>query len=164
MAGDIEGAGLRAEATWFEPTQESWDNGEELLTLESSLVATLETDYSFVSQRNWMIRASALYISNPQDQESAIKFLNLPLTARTLSFTHHTYYADISFDINPLSRLTFSGSYYDDGSYFIGLNNSYSLADNWQLLGVIQRFDGSSDSLFGQTPSLLAFVQIKWSF
>lgn len=164
VAGDIQGAGLRAEMTWFEPTQETWDNGQELLTLESSLVATIETDYSFVSKRNWMLRASALYISDPQDQDSAAKFLNVPLTARTLSFAHYTYYAEIGFDINSLSRLTFSSSYYDDGSYFVGLSNSYSLANNWQLLGVLQRFDGRSNSLFGQTPSLLAFAQIKWNF
>lgn len=164
LAGELQGAGVRAEMTWFEPTQETWDNGEEVLTLESSLVATLETDYSFVSKRNWMVRASALYISNPQDQDSAAKFLNIPLTARTLSFTNYTYYADIGFDLNSLSRLTFSSSYYDDGSYFIGLSNSYSLANNWQLLGVLQRFDGLSDSLFGETPSLLAYAQIKWNF
>ncbi|MCP5076580.1 MAG: hypothetical protein GY951_00765 [Psychromonas sp.] len=164
FAGDIQGAGLRAEMSWFNPSQNNWDNGEELLKLESSMVATLETDYSFISQRNWMVRASILYISKPQNQDSGIKFLNLPLTARTLSFSNSTYYADIGFDINPLSRLTFSGSYYDDGSYFVGLNNSYSLADNWQLQGVLQRFDGSNNSLFGQTPNLLAFVQLKWSF
>lgn len=164
FAGDIQGAGLRAEITWFEPTQQSWDNGTELLTLQSSLVSTVEMDYSWVSQRNWMLRTSVLYISHPQTQESALKYLNLPLTARTLSFTKHTFYADISFDINALSRLTLSSSYYDDGSYFIGMNHRYSLANNWQLLAVLQRFDGISESLFAQTPSLLIFVQLKWSF
>jgi hypothetical protein len=164
FAGDIQDAGLRAEMTWFEPTQNNWDNGDELLLLEPSLVATLEADYSFISQRNWMLRASALYISNPKEQGSAVKYLNLPLTARTLSFTSSTYYADFSFDINALNRLTFSSSYYDDGSYYVGLSNNYSLANNWQLLAVLQRFDGLSDSLFGQIPSLLTFVQVKWSF
>ena len=48
-ASEIQGAGLRAEATWFEPTQESWHNGIEQVTLTSSLVATIETDYSFAS-------------------------------------------------------------------------------------------------------------------
>ncbi len=164
FAGSMQGAGLRAEMSWFEPTQDSWDNGDELLILTPSMVATLESDYSFVSQANWMIRASILYISNPQDQDSAIKFLNLPLTARTLSFTNTTYYADLSFDINALSRLSFSSSYYDDGSYFFGVNNSYSLANNWQLLAVLQYYDGQSESLFGQTPNLSAFTQLKWSF
>ncbi len=160
FAGDVKGAGLRGEVTWFEPAQDEWDDQP----LQSSLVACIESDYSFAGRANWIGRIAALYISNPQDVDSALKFLNLPLTARTLSFTEFTYYAEIGFDLSALSRLTFSGSYYDDGSYFVGLNNSYSLADDWQLLAVLQRFAGSSSSLFGQTPSLLAFAQVKWSF
>ncbi|WP_019614932.1 hypothetical protein [Psychromonas ossibalaenae] len=164
FAGDIRGAGLRGEVTWFEPTQDSWFNDVENIELKSALLASIESDYSFGGRRNWMGRAAALYISEPQEQNSAAEFLNLPLTARTLSFSRMTYYSDLSFDISSLSRLTFSGSYYSDGSYYIGLTNSYSLADNWQLLMVLQRFDGVSGSLFGETPSILAFAQLKWSF
>ncbi len=164
FAGDINGAGLRGELTWFEPTQDKWLTGDDRLLLESSLVASIEADYSFGGARNWMGRTAYLYISNPQQQDSALAFLNLPLTARTLSFTEHTFYADLGFDISSLSRLTFSGSVYDDGSYFLGVTNSYSLADNWQLTGVLQRFAGSNDSLFGELPGLLAFAQVKWSF
>ncbi|WP_261396661.1 hypothetical protein [Photobacterium rosenbergii] len=160
FAGDVQGAGLRGEFTWFEPTKDQW-RGEEL---EHTAVATLETDYSFGGQRNWMARGAVLYISNPQGPQNAIAFLNLPLTARTLSFTRWTAYADASLDVTPLSRLTLSASYYDDGSYFIGASNSYSLADDWQLLGVIQRFDGSGNSLFGETASTLLFAQIRWNF
>lgn len=161
LAGDIQGAGLRSEVTWFNPIQEKHGNNE---ALTSSLVATLESDYRFVSQQNWMLRASVLYISNPQHQESGAKFLNLPLTARTLSFTNYTYYAEISFDLNTLHRLTFSSSYYDDGSYFFGINSNYSLANNWQVNTAIQRFDGRSNSLFSESASLLLYAQLKWSF
>ncbi|MGF1679968.1 hypothetical protein [Photobacterium minamisatsumaniensis] len=160
FAGDIKGAGLRGEWSWFEPTQDSWQDED----LESSSVATVEVDYSFGGRRNWMARASVLHISNPQDPANAVAFLNLPLSARTLSFTNWTGYADASFDISPLSRLTFSATYYDDGSFFVGASNSYSLADDWQLLGVIQRFDGSSNSLFGDSASTLVFGQLRWSF
>jgi len=164
LAGDISGAGIRAEMSWFDAREKNWDDGEQQLTLTSSLVATLEAEYRFDSKQNWMLRAAFLYISNPQQQDSALTFLNLPLSARTLSFTEQTYYADIGVDINALNRLTFSSSYYDDGSYFIGLSNSYSLANNWQLLALLQRFDGLSESLFAQTASLLIYAQIKWSF
>lgn len=160
FAGDIRGAGVRGELSWFEPTQDEWQ-GE---TLTSSSVASLESDYSFGGRRNWIGRVAVLHISNPMDPGDALAFLNLPLTARTLSFTNWTGYADIGFDISPLSRITFSGSAYDDGSYFVGVNGSYSLADNWQLLGVLQRFDGSASSLFGESASTLVFAQVKWSF
>ncbi|MPY21183.1 hypothetical protein FM037_20330 [Shewanella psychropiezotolerans] len=132
--------------------------------LVATSVSTLEMDYSFTGPRNWMVRGSVLHISNPTEPDSALLYLNLPLTARTLSFTNWTRYLELGFDISPLSRLTFSSSFYDDGSYFIGANMSYSLANEWSLLMVAQRFDGSSGSLFGVTPSTLGYMQLKWSF
>ena len=160
FAGEVEGAGVRGELTWFEPSQDRWQ-GEPLV---STVVATLEADYSFGGRRNWMARGSVLSISTPQDTQNAIAFLNLPLTARTLSFTRWTAYADASLDITPLNRLMLSATYYDDGSFFVGASHRYSLADDWQLLAVLQRFDGRHDSLFAQSASTLLFAQIRWSF
>jgi hypothetical protein len=160
FAGDIKGAGVRGEMSWFEPSQDEWENEP----LDSSLVTSVETDYSFSGAANWMGRVSILYISNPNSIDSTIQFLNFPRTARTLSFTRFTYYADLGFDTSALNRLTFSTSYYDDGSFFLGLSDTYSLADNWQLMAVLQRFDGSSNSLFGETPGTLIFAQLNWSF
>ena len=105
-----------------------------------------------------------MYISEPQGVENAVSYLNLPLTARTLSFTHWTWYSSIGFDTSALNRIMILGSYYDDGSYFVGLNNTYSLADNWQILGMVQYFDGTSNSVFGENPNTLLYAQVKWSF
>ncbi|SNX50907.1 hypothetical protein VTH8203_04582 [Vibrio thalassae] len=160
FAGDINGAGFRGELTWFDP----WKSEYQGQSYEKTIVSSIETDYSFGGRRNWIGRASVLYISEPQQAIDAAVYLTLPLTARTLSFTKSTGYADLGFDITPLSRFTMSGSYYQDGSFFVGLSNSYSLSDDWQLLTVLQRFDGSSGSLFGATPSTLLFANIKWSF
>ena len=160
FAGDIKGAGFRGEVSWFDPVRDEWQRE----SLTSTSVASIEVDYSFGGKRNWMVRTALLHISDPQEPRNALAFLNLPLTARTLSFTELSSYADASFDISPLSRLTFSGTYYDDGSFFVGASNTYSLADDWQMLTVIQRFDGSSDSLFGQTANTQLFWQVRWSF
>ena len=111
-----------------------------------------------------MGRAAWLFISEPQDISSALAYLNLPLDAKTLSFTRNTWYADVSFDLTPLNRVTLSTSYYDDHSYFIGASSNYSLANDWQLLAVIQSFNGNHDSLFGATPATLLFANIKYSF
>ena len=132
--------------------------------LVATSVSTVEMDYSFTGPRSWMVRGSVLHISNPTESDSALLYLNLPLTARTLSFTSWTGYLELGFDVSPLSRITISSSFYDDGSYFIGANMSYSLANEWSLLMVAQRFDGSSGSLFGVTPSTLGYMQLKWSF
>ncbi len=160
FAGDIYGAGLRGEFSWFEPTQRYYQNEE----LTASSVSSLEMDYSINSSANWAIQGSVMYISEPQDVENTVSYLNLPLTARTLSFTHWTWYSSIGFDTSALNRVMLIGTYYDDGSYFIGMNNTYSLADNWQLLGVLQYFDGSTDSVFGENPNTLLYAQVKWSF
>ncbi|MDG2679692.1 hypothetical protein P7M20_19015, partial [Vibrio parahaemolyticus] len=125
---------------------------------------SLEADYSFGGVRNWMTRGAWLFISKPQDANSALAYLNLPLNAKTLSFTKNTFYADVSFDLTALNRFTLSASYYDDGSYFAGLSSNYSLATDWQLLTVLQRFSGSGDSLFGETPATLLFANIRYSF
>ncbi|MEH6454323.1 MAG: hypothetical protein V7782_14930 [Psychromonas sp.] len=160
FAGDIKGAGVRGELSWFEPSQEEWENE----SLDTSLVTSLETDYRFSSIANWVGRIAVLYISDPDSVENTGQFLNFPRTARTLSFTRFTYYADFGFDISSLNRLTLSSSYYDDGSYFLGLSDAHSLSDDWQLMAVLQRFDGSSKSLFGKTPGTLIFAQLIWSF
>ncbi|MBY6185134.1 hypothetical protein KUV89_00570 [Marinobacter hydrocarbonoclasticus] len=160
FAGDIAGAGVRGELSRFEPTRDEWQD----VPLEATSVATLESDYSLGGRRNWMLRGALLYISKPQDPDSALAFLNLPLTARTLSFTRWTGYGELSGDLSALTRLALSTTVYDDGSWFVGLNGQYSLADDWQLLGVVQRFDGSGGSLFGQTPATQLFGQVRWNF
>ena len=64
----------------------------------------------------------------------------------------------------PLNRVTLSASYYDDHSYFLGMSSNYSLANDWQLLTVIQSFNGSNGSLFGEVPATLLFANVKYSF
>ncbi|WP_242426161.1 hypothetical protein [Vibrio sp. qd031] len=150
VAGDIKGIGLKAELSYFSPYDEqaAVSLGIEL---DSALVASAEATYSFGGLRNWMGNAAILYLSDayPLDTTSTSQ---LPLTARTLSFTQWTGYADIGFDLTALSRVTAQGSYYDDGSYFLGASLSYSLADNWTLSGFVQYFDGviNNTSVYGQ--------------
>ena len=160
FAGNIVGAGLRGELSYFSPYLDSWQ-GEET---SQSTVASIEADHTIPGKRNSMVKASVLYISNPEEPINALIYLNRPLTARSLSFTHWTGYVDYSFDITSLSRQSLATSIYDDGSIYFILANSISLADNWELLLVWQHFDGKSGSLFGEDPSDLIFGRIRWSF
>jgi hypothetical protein len=160
FATDVFDAGFRGELTWFDPIEPEIE-GE---PTKKTTVGSIEADYSFGGKRSWMGRAAWLFISEPQDASSALVYLNLPLDAKTLSFTKNTWYADVSFDLTPLNRVTLSSSYYDDHSYFFGLSSSYSLANDWQLLTVVQRFDGDSGSLFGATPATLLFANVRYSF
>lgn len=160
FATDIYEAGIRGELSWFDPIDSQFVSDN----TERTMVGSLEADYSFGGSRSWLGRVAWLYISEPQKALSALAYLNLPLDAKTLSFTQHTLYTDMSFDLTSLNRFTASISYYDDGSFFSGLSNSYSLATDWQLLTVLQSFNGTSDSLFGETPAVLLYANIRYSF
>ncbi len=170
FATDIYEAGFRGELSWFDPIDSALESNirdsttTQKTSTERTMVGSLEADYSFGGSRSWLARAAWLYISDPQKAESAQSYLNLPLDAKTLSFTQNTFYTDVSFDLTSLNRLTASVSYYDDGSLFTGLSSSYSLATDWQLLTVLQSFSGASDSLFGETPALLLFANVRYSF
>ncbi len=160
FAGDLRGAGFRGEVSYFDPQESTWENQQ----LRPSLAGTLELDYSFGGRRQWMSRAAMLFISEPEASDSALHQLSLPLTARTLSFTRYTAYVDVGFDLTDLSRLTSSLTYYDDGSWYFGLNGNYSLSDNLIAVAVVQRFDGDHHATFGQNPNTTFFGQLKWNF
>ncbi len=155
FAGSINGAGFRGELTHFSP---------EIDKEKRTAVATLELGYSFGGKKNWMVKGDLLYTSNPQLPENALIYFNRSLTAKTLSFTKWTAYGDLGFDLSPLSRLILASSYYDDGSFYISAINTWSLANDWELLLVLQRFDGRDTSLFGKSAANLISGRLKWSF
>jgi hypothetical protein len=170
FSGDVKRAAVRGEMTWFKPTKDEWltDSGGQV-ELESTLVSSIELSYSIASKgigsnRNWMYTLALLHISNPEEFLSASIYFDNSLTARTLSFTEFTGYADVSVDVTPLIRLTASGSYYQDGSYFYGLTSNYSMSDNCQLTFVLQHFDGKNDSLFVEIVNTSVYVNIGWYF
>ena len=182
FAGQVYGAGVKGEISWFDPEhqtaqQELWggiltnmpssiSQANSILNSESkaSYVASLEADYSIKSERNWFISLASLYTSSPTNTSTSQNPLNAPQSARELSFTTWTHYASISLDINSLNRLVLVGIYYQDGSYFTSASLNTSLADNWQLLSQLQHFDGKPDSQFGRQALSQLFLQLRWSF
>ncbi len=160
FAGSVLGAGLRGEVSRFDPDQ-SWWQGEEQRRVT---VATLDLDYSFGGRRNLAGRTALLYIDSPVEPVSSLLYLNRALTAKTLSFTRWTGYAELGFDVTALSRQTLAVSAYDDGSLYAIASNAISLADDWELLLVWQHFNGSDHSLFGAAPTDLLSGRLRWSF
>ncbi len=159
FAGDINGAGVRGESSYFEPTEDTQKSQS-----GSAVISSLELDYSFVSERNWSIRAGVLHTSAPDVPDSSTTYLTQPLSTRTLSFTAFTGYAEAGFDLTPLNRSAFSVIYYQDDSVYLNYTNQYSLADNWQLTASIQHFDGPDFSLFGITPTTVVYMMVRWNW
>ncbi|WP_252006661.1 hypothetical protein [Ferrimonas sp. SCSIO 43195] len=160
LAGDVGGAGVRAELSWLDPIDSQWQGQPQSATSVSSL----EGDFNFASQRNWSLKGALLHLSNPLAIDSGSDYLSQPLTVRSLSFTEWTGYLESGVDLSPLWRLTLSASYYQDHSYFLGASSSYSLAENWTLQAIVQRFDGRGDALFANTPATLLYGLIRWNF
>ncbi len=159
FSGDIKGAGVRGESSYFTPD----DHGENE-PLGETTITSLETDYSFISQSNWMVKFGLLHTSNPQIPNSSADYFTHPLSTRTLSFTRLTGYAETGFDLTPLNRSTFSVIYYQDHSVYFTYSNQYSIADNWQLTASIQHFDGPETSLFGASPTTNVYASIRWDW
>ncbi|PWI33468.1 hypothetical protein DI392_10595 [Vibrio albus] len=159
FAGSVSGAGIRGESSYFNPTEQEREGN-----LNHTIISSFETDYSFSSQRNWSIRAGVLHTADPSTPDNFTDYLTQPLSARTLSFSEFTGYAEVSFDLTPLNRSSFSSIYYQDGSLYFSYTNQYSLADNWQLTASIQRFDGVDSSVFGMTPTTMVYTMIRWDW
>ncbi len=181
FAGQINGAGIRGEISHF-----SSQSSQNIPALEDSYSASIELDYSFSGSSNALASIAALYISKPSEhsvsrgmtQADSIQNAHIQTdhiqtahiqtsriqTGRELSFTSWSYYLNTSFDITSLTRLSVTGIYYQDDSYFTSLSLTHSLSDNWLLTGQIQRFDGSETSQFGQAPYTQLFAQLRWSY
>ncbi|WP_375749813.1 hypothetical protein [Vibrio sp. HN007] len=158
-AGDRFGAGLRAEISHFMPHNSAGNSDE-----KNNTVISTEADYSFGGEYNLSVRGAYLYVKQPQEPTNAAVYLNLPLTAKTLSFTRHTIYSELNFDTSALNKVSLAGIYYQESSYYLSLTDTYSLANDWQLIGIIQRYSGKDDSLFGKSRSTLLYLQIRWDF
>jgi hypothetical protein len=157
-AGSLRDAALRAEVSYFNNREASE------LVQDNTLVASIEADYSFASEKNWAVKAAYLYIDEPEIVGDVSRFLSQPLTARTLSFTRNSIYGELGFELTPLSRIALSGIFYQDGSRYFSLSDTYSLSDNWQLRAIVQRYYGSNGSVFGRQPSNTFYGQIRWDF
>lgn len=157
FAGSVAGAGLRGEMSCFIP-QDDGDGDNH------SVVATLESDYSWHGRRNVLTAASLLYLSDPADELVTNAFYLQPNSARDLSFSRWTASVDLSFDITLLSRQLVGVSYYDDDSFYFVTTNAISLSDNFELQLVLQHFTGAASSRFGQQPNSLVYARLRWSF
>ncbi|RKF13289.1 hypothetical protein DBZ36_19725 [Alginatibacterium sediminis] len=158
FASDIAASNIRGEWSYFSKPN------NELDTSPASHVATLESESLLRPESALMLRLSLLYISQPQ-AINPLAYLTQRTDARNLSFSRWTAFANLGFDINALNRVELSSSYYSDQSYYLGLSNQSSLAENWELLMIAQWFDGmQASSTFSNNSGGQFSARLKWSF
>jgi len=160
FSGSLWGAGINGEVSHFDPYKHEWDGIEQ----ECSTVSTLETNYHLSGRGNPVWKISVLHTSNPQDPDNMLAYLAQPLTVKAISFSRWAAYGEAAFDINALSRQIFGVAVYDDESWYVTATNTYSLADEWQLIFVWQHYDGPSSSFFGEDPFEILAGSLRWSF
>lgn len=165
FSGDVKGAAIRGESSWFEPNQSSWTNDDgQTEYLERATVSSVEASYSFSGQGNWTTTGAVLHMSNPYSTTEMMNSIGTATSVRSLSFTEFTVYFDIGFDWTPLHRMTFMSSYYQDDSFFYGFSSNYSVSNNASLTIVLQRFDGRSNSVFGKEANTYVSANINLAF
>ncbi len=107
FSGDINGAGVRGESSYFIADSEARSQ-----QLSNTVISSLETDYSFNSQRNWAVKVGLLHTAplphstqKPPNPAQPFTFLANPKSTKILLGTHIN--AIISGD-HPLSKISFS--------------------------------------------------------
>jgi hypothetical protein len=162
ITGDFNGISLRTEATYMYPTIES-------LSQNDLFLWSIGIDYSF---KNELSISSELFYSSKIDLGSVTSMNDLnssPLTVKNLAFAQYNAFAQGSYPITPLFKVTLSGMAFIDSTmkgFFIGPYLDYSIIDNLDLSLYFQFFKFKYTSLGNElkNQTSLAFLRLKWSF
>jgi hypothetical protein len=164
ITGDYKGVSIRTEATYMQPTAES--NSKDDLFLWS-----LGLDYSF---KNELYLSSEFFYSSRVDPVlvgggGIMDLYSGPLTVKNLAFAKYNAFAQGSYPITPIFKVTLSGMIFTDEQltgFFIGPYLDYSLLDNLDLALYFQFFNSKINVLGYELKSStsFAFLRLKWSF
>ncbi len=160
FSGYLQGIGIRGEISHFLPIKSKW-NG---LNIQKSTIASIESDYRFGGNRNWLGNVALLYTSKPEKPESRATDDKMAFTVKPLSYYRYTVYAGLEFDVSSLQRLTLTSTIYDDEAILFSIKTRYSISDDTELTGVIQGVNDNSKSTLSKLKSSSIFIRIKWSF
>jgi len=157
-AGNINNAGFKGEATWFQPKGHLTDS-------TGVLSATISMDYSF--KQPVYIQGGILYNHHVQTDTGSIDapplLLNANLSAKNLMPSEWSFFEEISDQLTPLWRVDLSViEGVDPGFIFIMPSIVYSLSDNWDLM----LLDQTVWTLAGQNNYTFSslYLRLKWSF
>lgn len=161
-SGNIKGAGLRGEVSYFQPVDEFSDT-------TGLVVASLMLDYTF--KNSLFVQIEALYNQMPESGtvNNFTDYYQQPLSVKSLSFTEYNFLGQISYPCTPLLNITLSGMYYPEiKGFYLGPSVDYSLKDNLTIACFGQLFAGEfPNPLSGKEEKQqfnFGFLRLKWSF
>ncbi len=160
FSGNLKGAALRGEITWFRSIEDFNDTSGYIMT-------SLGMDY--VLQNSLMIQFEFLFSDLPADMQGFQEFYSGPLSVKNLAFTKYSVFGAVSYPVNPILQGTLAAMYFPKlEGFFAGPSLSYNLNDNIDLSLFLQYFSGKIE----QAPSndkvrqnlTFGFLRLKWNF
>ena len=156
-SGVLGKAGFNGEITAFVPK-------DKFQISETVISASLGVNYTFPNS----LYLHGAYLLNTAgsltaDSLTADLLLN-NVSAKSLSPSRHSLFAEGAYQFSPLIRADLSGIINpSDGSFFAGPFITFSLTNTIELLTAGQLFFGKTNSLYGNYGKII-FIRFKWSF
>ena len=156
-SGVLGKAGFNGEITAFAPTK----NFQLSRTIVS---ASLGVNYTFTNS----LYLHGAYLLNSagllQADSLSSDLLLSNVTAKSLSPSRHSLFAEAAYQFTPLIRGDFAGIVNPtDGSFFVGPFVTFSLTNTLELLTGGQLFFGKENSFYANYGKVV-FIRFKWSF
>jgi hypothetical protein len=159
FSGNLKGAALRGELSWFRSTKGFNDTTGYIMT---------SLGFDYVLQNSLMIQAEFLFSDLPSSIQGFQEFYAGPLSVKNLAFTKYSLFAAASYPVNPLLQGSLAGMYFPKlEGFFAGPSLSYSLNDNTDISLFIQHFSGKLDQAAsdGERQKLsICYLRLKWNF
>jgi hypothetical protein len=152
-AGNLGNAGLKGEATFFQPTEEG---------AESSFAGTIGIDYSLAS--GLYLQGGFLYNSNGTTDRSVTGLFDFELSAKNLYPYEYAIFTQVTYPVNPLTNIGMAVIYSPVKVQPLFLNPliTYSISQNWDL-DLIGQIVLDEEETY-RSPIQALFLRFKWSF
>jgi len=154
--GEIGGLNLRGEATYFQPVKNFTDT-------TGTIGISVGADYVF--SNSLMLQSEVLYnnVSSVFKHIGVLGLYAAPLSAKYLSICDWTAFLQASYPVTSRFTGSLSGMYFINiNTFYVGVNGTFSLSDNWDLSAIVQYFVGNDNQLSSQTA--MGFLRLKYSF
>lgn len=152
-ASNLGDAGFKGEATAFLPMESEKKN---------SLAITMGVDYSFSG--GWYVQAGGLYNSNGSLDRSVGDLFNFELSAKNLYPYRFAFFSQVSYPVNPLTRIGLATIYSPVKAHALFLNPvaTFSVASDWDL-DLVGQVVFNKEQRY-RSPLQAFFIRFKWSF
>lgn len=157
LAGNIGGAGLNIEASYYNPKDNS-------LNIDDAIIASLGFNYMF--KNSLFLNVGGLYNSAGSKEKVSRSMFNMMENISALDYTKSmaALFASSSYPISPLINFDMSGMINPfDGSFYIGPSLNFSVSENVSLYFIAQTFWGEKGSEYGDMGQMY-FTRIQWNF